>query len=1059
MSSFTKLNKSLGLIALSTAVFLTACSDKKKDIKNVRQFLGGDSQELFSNRQITQDEFIAIVKLKSPALLTTATKQNGVTVVDEEAKKTVDQEHEDAIKALKELSSDIRIVYSYKNVINGLAVLAPIALKDKIASIGSVAFIEGDSNFARPIVNENKDAASNSITEFNSVNFIGADKAHKRGITGKGIKVGIIDTGIDYTHSMFFGAGSIEAYNAINPDQPTSAFPNSKVVGGIDLVGTKYDSGSGDYKKHIPQPDENPIDEQGHGSHVGGTVAGHGDNLLTYSGVAPDADLYALKVFGKDGSTSDSVVIAAFEYAADPNKDGDYKDQLDVVNLSLGSSYGNPKILYTEAIKNISNSGTFVVASAGNSGDRAYIVGSPSVADDAISVAASVDHSLHNWQFSAVKFLFPTQSQQIVEAIESSMTKPISSITELSGALVYAGLADKDFDQELSDKLKGKVAFIDRGRVTFSEKIRRASEAGAIGVVIANNQPGNPFSMGGDGKYEIPAIMISQALGNLIKEEQKTADVVVHFVTPEKIQKKELIDTITDFSSKGPRSFDSVLKPEIAAPGANVISAAFGKGNAGVKFSGTSMAAPHMSGVIALLKQARPDLSSQELKALVMQSSKVIANELGKVYPLSRQGAGRVQVDAALDTKILALEGSISLGETTANNRKTLRKEINLKNISKEDSTVTFTFEGHEALTLGTQAALSLKSGAIEARSLRFTVDAKKLKNNSEELDGNVFVKQGSETLARIPVLLVVNKVSNLKLTEANVLAGSQIEQVGAAVELKIQNDSEIGGQAMAFNLLALDNRKSNPSNEIGRTTACDLQAAGYRIVKKVVDNVEQDVLQVAAKIYEPVSVWNSCELSVQIDKDQDGIADQELGAIVQENLKGVGAPNSDADFFSILLDAKKARELRLDFEKKSASEDKKPTESYADALLSKIPLNVAQHSTVIVAEAPVSLLAKTQSGILSIQIATLLNEQSTTEADDFAGQKEWFQISTRPDSHGFYGMPELTTVSGNASSDLELTKGAGSEKLLLLFPNNTAVQSDLLNDNQLTVPEFKFLN
>jgi subtilisin family serine protease len=125
------------------------------------------------------------------------------------------------------------------------------------------------------------------------------------------------------------------------------------------------------------------LDEATHGTHVAGTVAGLGDGVNTYDGVAPDAALYAIKVFGAKGGTSDEVVIAALEYAADPTGDLSFQQQLDVVNLSLGSNYGNPHIMYNHAIKNLVRGGTVVVASGGNSGDSSYIVGAPGISDDA----------------------------------------------------------------------------------------------------------------------------------------------------------------------------------------------------------------------------------------------------------------------------------------------------------------------------------------------------------------------------------------------------------------------------------------------------------------------------------------------------------------------------------------------------------------------------------------------------------------------------------------------------------------------------------------------------
>ena len=152
-----------------------------------------------------------------------------------------------------------------------------------------------------------------------------------------------------------------------------------------------------------------------------GTIAGVGDGINTYDGVAVGAKLYAIKVFAK-GSTGDAVIIAALEYSADPNGDGNPDDRLDVINLSLGSGFGTPHALYSEAVNNITSAGTVAAISAGNSGDKDYIVGSPSTVSSAISVAASVDDMKHNWNFAASKINLNEGEPLVVKAIEGVQT-------------------------------------------------------------------------------------------------------------------------------------------------------------------------------------------------------------------------------------------------------------------------------------------------------------------------------------------------------------------------------------------------------------------------------------------------------------------------------------------------------------------------------------------------------------------------------------------------------------------------------------------------------------
>lgn len=378
---------------LSGLLILSSCSPKAP--QSVLKILSSD---YFSMRQQTPTIYMGLIQLHSPSLLSIAKKDsNGKLSYDSKAKQALLDEQQTAIDQLLALSPDVKILASYKMVLNAIAFSAPSDLADKISKIEGVERVLESSNFERPqtfdmdLPSSHKNLAAADIEAHNTVTFIGANKLHDLGIKGQGLRVGVIDTGIDYTHSMFGGPGKKEVYETIDPKVGNTLFPNQIVVGGVDFAGSDFAPSSEDPQKKIPVRDNNPIDESGHGTHVAGTIAGLGDNKNTYSGVAPEAKLYSLKVFGKKGGTSDIVVIQALEYAADPTESMDPNLHLDVVNLSLGGGYGKPKVLYTEAIKNLTRAGTVVVASAGNSGDNPYIVGAPSTSDEAISVAASID--------------------------------------------------------------------------------------------------------------------------------------------------------------------------------------------------------------------------------------------------------------------------------------------------------------------------------------------------------------------------------------------------------------------------------------------------------------------------------------------------------------------------------------------------------------------------------------------------------------------------------------------------------------------------------------------
>ena len=233
-----------------------------------------------------------------------------------------------------------------------------------------------------------------------SVPFIGADQVWEDfGVRGQGMRVAIVDTGIDYTHASFGGEGTVEAYEANDPTFiETDSFPTDKVIGGFDFVGNDYDVLDADPSNDIPHPDFDPLDSDGHGTHTGSTVAGLPVPGHVGRGVAPKALLYAYKVWD-EGNSTDDVLVAAYERAMDPNQDGSIADAVDVLSFSGGVDYGTLNSMEAMAAQRVVDLGTVFVASAGNSGNQpsggsAYISGTPSIARGVVGVAASIDQFL-----------------------------------------------------------------------------------------------------------------------------------------------------------------------------------------------------------------------------------------------------------------------------------------------------------------------------------------------------------------------------------------------------------------------------------------------------------------------------------------------------------------------------------------------------------------------------------------------------------------------------------------------------------------------------------------
>ena len=515
------------------------------------------------------------------------------------------------------------------------------------------------------------------------------------GYTGKGVTVAVIDTGIDYTHMMFGTTGNPALYANNDPTViENGSFPTFKVVGGIDLAGTNYNaSNRTDPAVYTPMPDPDPLDENGHGTHVASTVAGL--NAGWGTGVAPDVELVAIKIFGANGSTN--LVIDGIERAMDPNADGFINDKVDIANLSVGSAWGvaDPDDPEMQAVENASAAGVFMAISAGNEGDNTYITGAPSVSDSAISVASTnTGQSALPW----VSFSNLTGDPMKVHYLPT--TNLVNS--RIGTELVWAGSVmvnnDPRFcnldDLSSPNAFQGKVALIQRGICTFETKLNNAQAAGAVFALVYNHLAGDRMSMA-VGEATLASGFITSDEGVLLKD---LAPVPVLVGTPadaEYIPSLSAVDTISDFSSRGPRGYDSKLKPEISAPGGGIFAAMIGSGNKGIAMSGTSMAAPHIAGVAALIKEAHPNWSVQEIKAALMNTAAPFAPNL---VDLSRQGSGRVDALAAVSTQVLAIGdpklvslswGLIELGPDAV---ESFPKSVQLKNWG-DDATYAVTAE------------------------------------------------------------------------------------------------------------------------------------------------------------------------------------------------------------------------------------------------------------------------------------------------------------------------------------------------------------------------------
>lgn len=492
--------------------------------------------------------------------------------------------------------------------------------------------------------------------------------------TGRGARIAIVDSGIDYTHATFGGTGTAAAYAANDPNRiEPGTFPTARVVAGRDFVGDDFDS-EGIDGSPTPQPDPDPLDPigAGHGTHVAGIAAGGGvltngvafkgpytsglnfSQFLVGPGVAPEASLYAYKVFGRAGSTLTSLVLQALEYCVDPNLDGSYVDHVDVVNLSLAIPFGDADPAGPEAtsIRTLMTRGVLVVAAAGNTGDARYSVGTPGSVTETICVANSTDTDASR---GAIRITAPAAVAGLYAAEEGEFTPPLARVGPVRAQVVATSPADACDALRNSAALQGKIALIDRGTCYFVDKIRAAQNAGAIGVIMVNHLEGPPIPMGAEGNtadIRIPGVMISKADGDRLRGELGRG-LTATLGSSESVSEPMSPDRIHETSARGPGLGNESLKPDITAPGTAITSARAGSGFGSRSLTGTSMAAPHVTGAVALLRQARPTWPAETLKAALLNTARPVADESGKPGIQSRTGSGRIQVDDALRTLVV----------------------------------------------------------------------------------------------------------------------------------------------------------------------------------------------------------------------------------------------------------------------------------------------------------------------------------------------------------------------------------------------------------------------
>ncbi len=474
----------------------------------------------------------------------------------------------------------------------------------------------------------NNDVSLELLLE-NSRPHIGAVYPSEIGIGGKTIKIAVIDTGVNFDHPDLLGIGE-----------------DGKIVGGYDFI----------------ENDNFPQDTNGHGTQVAGIIAADGE----ITGIAPKSKILAYRVSEDGEAVSSDLIIKAIKQAI--------SDEADIINISLGVDIIHDEIDHAvnEAVKN----GIVVVAAAGNSGPDNETIGSPGANPNAITVGATyndIDSSIVSTlqigeeQFQVLPMLgTEIISEKIIEEIE------------------FGGFG-REQDLKYLD-VKNKILLVERGGevedevVFFSEKEHVAVNNGAKAIIVFNNEPGIFY---GELIHEfipenyvpsIPAVSITQEDGLKIKKmlNTKTIGIIDVFNHP---------DFVAMFSSRGPVS-PFYEKPDLVAPGVFVKTTSLGE-----KYnitSGTSYAAPHIAGAVALLLEKNPEFTPQEIKSKLITTSNLVTDPFGNEFPMNIGGAGRVNVTDAFNSELLILPSNLRFDLSTEKNSQTKNLHLNLDKLDNK---------------------------------------------------------------------------------------------------------------------------------------------------------------------------------------------------------------------------------------------------------------------------------------------------------------------------------------------------------------------------------------
>lgn len=592
-----------------------------------------------------------IVQLEAPAatlyhggitgLSPSSAKANGLEQFDADlpAAKTYQaflmQEQRKVLSAMQAKYPNLQVSRHLSLTMNGMVVKVPgtVDAKAELASIPGVKRV-----FENEMMYTQMDASIDLLNTPEVWSVLGGQES-----AGAGVRVAVIDGGITPTHPMFAANGHTPLTTPAADDDycatEDATFCNDKLI-----LARYYDP------TFETSPDEvlTPQDVGGHGTHVAGTAVGNpvtatiGGSAVNVSGVAPGAYLMAYKGLFRNtenvGSGSNAMLIPALEDAL--------ADGADVINNSWGGGTGTAPedSAYKPVFEAINAAGVLTVTSAGNSGPGAMTIGCPSCIEDGLSVANTTHGRsfVNQLSVSGLSGIDVTEGSQteLEEDFVAELTTTI--VVDEANALACNAFAENAFS--------GELVMVQRGECSFEQKANNLDNAGASGMLLYNNTTGALVM--NVGAATLPSFSISQADGEAVLAARTAGDQAT--ITPAQAKVyPALVDLMANSSSRGPNGNPNFLKPDIAAPGTNILSASTSGGLA--TLTGTSMAAPHVTGAAALMKAVHGEVDADQIKSILMTSAVGgIDKEDGQTPsdPFD-VGAGRMDIAAAADVSVV----------------------------------------------------------------------------------------------------------------------------------------------------------------------------------------------------------------------------------------------------------------------------------------------------------------------------------------------------------------------------------------------------------------------